>query len=102
MHPSTSTSTSSLDALQHCLSLAQDVANHQEANSAYAALRDRLQSDDPQAVELFDVMWREVLASRRSAMFWEELCNVEKGLTDRMAESHLQLRQNYLRLIQEQ
>lgn len=92
----------SVHQLQQCLTLAQDVTKHNEAKETYLGLRDRLLSEHPEATPLIDLMWQEILVSRRSAMFWEEMCNVEKKLADRMAESHLQLRQNYLRLVQEQ
>lgn len=91
-----------LDQLKQCLSLAQDVSTHAKAKERYNDLRDRLAGDAPGMAELMDLLWTEMLSSRRSAMFWEELCNVEKKLTDRMAENNIQLRQNYIRLVQEQ
>ncbi|NJN21931.1 MAG: hypothetical protein HC812_13035 [Leptolyngbya sp. RL_3_1] len=51
---------------------------------------------------MMQLLWREYVASRRSATFWQELCQVEKHLSERITESHIQLRQNYLRLMQEQ
>ncbi|WP_154655044.1 hypothetical protein [Prochlorothrix hollandica] len=47
-------------------------------------------------------MWQELMRARRSAILLQKSCDRERGLTDRMAESHVQLQQNYLRLIQEQ
>ncbi len=91
-----------LGQLQQCLSLAQDVSTHAKAKESYSDLRDRLADDAPEVTELMDMLWTEMLSSRRSALFWEELCNVEKKLTDRMAENNIQLRQNYIRLVQEQ
>lgn len=91
-----------LNQLKQCLSLAQDVSTHAKAKENYSDLRDRLADDAPEVAELMDVLWAEMLSSRRSALFWEELCNVEKKLTDRMAENNIQLRQNYIRLVQEQ
>ncbi|MGB3491458.1 MAG: hypothetical protein WBA57_01935 [Elainellaceae cyanobacterium] len=91
-----------LHQMKQCLSLAQDVSTHAKAKESYRHLRDRLADDTPEAAELMDLLWTEILSSRRSAMFWEELCNVEKKLTDRMAENNMQLRQNYIRLVQEQ
>ncbi len=102
--PSTNSSISlqPIDQLHSCLSLTQNVATHGEAEERYSQLRDRLFAEDPDAAIVMDAMWKEILASRRSAFFWEEMCNVEQKLTERMAESHVQLRQNYLRLVQEQ
>lgn len=92
----------SLEQLQTCLSLAKHTATHQEAEERFLKLRDRLVEEGSELATVMDVMWKEILSSRRSAFFWEEMCNVEQKLTERMAESHVQLRQNYLRLVQEQ
>lgn len=87
--------------LQQCLALTHNIANHTEATDDFKALRDRIAATHPQTAELLDAMWNEVLASRRSATFWQEICNVEKELSERIAANNVQLRQNYQRLIQE-
>jgi hypothetical protein len=51
---------------------------------------------------MIDMLWGELLRARRSAQFWQKTCDVERELTERMAASHFQLQQNYLRLVQEQ
>ncbi len=91
-----------IEQLQACLLLTQNTTNHSEAEERYRQLRDRLVGEAAGVAPILDLMWKEILASRRSAFFWEEMCNVEQRLTERMAESHVQLRQNYLRLVQEQ
>lgn len=48
-----------------------------------------------------DLLWKEAIAARRSAEFWHDMSNVEKDLSNRMMENMTQLRQNYLRLMQE-
>ncbi len=88
--------------LQSCLSQARELANHGSANEAFIQLRDRISATDAETATLLDLLWTEVLAARRSATFWQEICDVEKQLSDRIAANHLQLRQNYLRLMQEQ
>jgi hypothetical protein len=88
--------------LQKCLSLSRDVSRHTEAEQLFEELRHSVAADNPAAVELLDPLWQEVLAARRSANFWQEISNVEKELSSRMAATHMQLRQNYLRLMQEQ
>ncbi|MGJ3253618.1 MAG: hypothetical protein ACFE0J_21150 [Elainellaceae cyanobacterium] len=88
--------------LQHCLDLAEDVSKHSEATQQFEDLRERVAAHNPEAADLLTMLWQDALSNRRSAIFWQELCNVEKELTNRMAESHMQLRQNYLRLMQEQ
>lgn len=101
-HPRNLSKKQSVEQLQACLLLTQNTANHEEAEEQYRQLRDRLIADHAELASILDLMWKELLASRRSAFFWEEMCNVEQRLTERMAESHVQLRQNYLRLVQEQ
>ncbi|MGF1499694.1 MAG: hypothetical protein ACFB8W_23150 [Elainellaceae cyanobacterium] len=91
-----------IDQLQHCLSLVQNPQTQADADKEFEQLCIAVTQQSPDAGRLLAVMWDELVSSRRSALFWEELCNVEKQLTDRMAESHLRLRQNYLRLMQEQ
>lgn len=87
--------------LRKCISLAQEVANHAQANQAFEQLRDSLATENPQAAELMELLWQEIIAARRSAEFWHEMSNVEKDLSNRMMENMTQLRQNYLRLMQE-
>ncbi|MEB3231251.1 MAG: hypothetical protein VKJ64_09595 [Leptolyngbyaceae bacterium] len=88
--------------LQECLNLIKDAATRELAVQKYTLLRDRILTQYPAMVDLLDMTWDALLTSRRTAHVWERLCNTEKQLTDRMAESHVQLQQNYLRLVQEQ
>lgn len=97
----TQSSSNPIAQLRKCISLAQEVANHPQANQAFEQLRDSLTTENPQTVELMELLWQEVIAARRSADFWHEMSNVEKDLTSRMMENMAQLRQNYLRLMQE-
>ena len=75
-----SSSQNLLAQLKKCLSLAQDMATHAEANQAFEPLR----ASDRQ----------EVIAARRSAAFWQQMGEVEKDLSDRMLENMAQLRRN--------
>ncbi len=88
--------------LQECLDLAENVNSHSAASEKFAELHDRVARQNPEFAKLLGILWKDALSSRRSAAFWQELSNVEKELTNRMAESNMQLRQNYLRLMQEQ
>ncbi|MBD2258970.1 hypothetical protein [Pseudanabaena sp. FACHB-2040] len=90
------------ESLQEAIQLAQSVNSHQEAQATFERLHQELETQNPQAADLLALLWREYLGSQRSATFWKELCQVEKHLSDRLSESHLQLKQNYLRLMQEQ
>lgn len=88
--------------LQACVSLAQDTSRVEKASVEFSRLQDRLATENPQAAELLGVLWNEFTAANRSATFWQQICDVEKELSQRMAQSHFQLRQNYLKLIREQ
>jgi len=88
--------------LKACLALSQDVAAHEQATEQFQQLRETIATDSAQAQEVLDQLWFELLRARRSALFWQKTSDVERELTERMAASHLQLQQNYLRLVQEQ
>jgi hypothetical protein len=87
--------------LQTCLLLAQDPATQQNARQSFAELKAELDIS-PSLNEMLEMLWREVLAARRSATFWQEISDLEKQMTEQMTQNHIQLQQNYLRLIQEQ
>lgn len=87
--------------LQECLDLAQDVTTHAEANQTFLNLLGTLEAT-PHAAEIAQTLWNELLSAHRSARFWQQMSDVEKQMSDRLAETHVQLQQNYLRLIQEQ
>jgi hypothetical protein len=88
--------------LQDAINLAQQVEQHPEANQAFQEVLGDLSSQNPVAADLMAQLWKEYISSQRSSRFWEHLSEVEKNLSDRMSESHIQLKQNYLRLMQEQ
>ncbi|MBW4647846.1 MAG: hypothetical protein KME06_03980 [Kastovskya adunca ATA6-11-RM4] len=97
-----SSSQNLLTELKTCLSLVQDMENHKEAKQAFEQLHNTLNAENPQAAELTDLLWQEVIAARRAAAFWHQISDVEKEMADSMLEKLIQLRQNYLRLMQEQ
>ncbi len=88
--------------LQSAINLAQQVQQHPEAHQAFQEVLGELKTQDPVAAVLLEQLWREYIGTKRSSVFWEQLSEVEKNLSDRMSESHIQLKQNYLRLMQEQ
>ncbi|MBD0335383.1 MAG: hypothetical protein ICV62_07840 [Cyanobacteria bacterium Co-bin13] len=90
------------ESLQEAIQQAQSVNAHQDAQVTFDRLHQDLEAQNPQAADLLAILWREYLGAQRSATFWKELCQVEKHLSERLSESHLQLKQNYLRLMQEQ
>lgn len=93
---------SSAQSLENCLALAQNVEAHDQATEKFQELRTDCAQDASQAQAMIDMLWWELLRARRSAQFWQKTCDVERELTERMAASHFQLQQNYLRLVQEQ
>ena len=88
--------------LQAAINLAQQVQQHPEAHQAFQEVLAELKAESPLAADLLEQLWREYIGTKRSSVFWEQLSEVEKNLSDRMSESHIQLKQNYLRLMQEQ
>lgn len=86
--------------LQQCLELARDIHQHQTAIAQYTELRNTIVEDET-AKALIDGIWAEVLAARRASAFWEQMSDVEKDVSERLAQNHVQLQQNYLRLMQE-
>lgn len=90
------------DTLQTALKLSQAVSTHPQARSEFEQIKAQLENSSPELADLFTTLWQEYLSAQRSAAFWQELCQVEKHLAERLTESHLQLKQNYLRLMQEQ
>jgi len=91
-----------LDQLKLCFRLAEKVHTHGEAKQAFNLVRDRVNDAYPDAVELVDMLWQELISAQRSAIFWQELSDMEKHLGEKLAENQVQLKQNYMRLVQEQ
>lgn len=86
--------------LRNCLELATDINQHQAAIAQFAQLRAAIVQDEA-AKALIDTLWAEILAARRSSAFWEQMSDAEKDVSDRLVQNHVQLQQNYLRLMQE-
>ncbi|MBI4783486.1 MAG: hypothetical protein HY785_19530 [Oscillatoriophycideae cyanobacterium NC_groundwater_1537_Pr4_S-0.65um_50_18] len=86
---------------QACLSLATDMTRHAEAHQAFAEFQASLAIDNPLAAELLTLAWKDVIAARRSAAFWEQISDVERDMSEQMVATHTNLQQNYLRLMQE-
>lgn len=89
------------ELLKACLSLAQDLQSHADADRHFLDLEESL-TDDAAKTAVLTALWQEVLAARRSAIFWQQISDVERSMTEKMADNHFQLQQNYLRLMQEQ
>ena len=93
-----------LSILQDCLRLAKDAETETIAKQQYQQLRDRLAQEhhDTQMLDLLDMTWAAMLSSQKAANLWQRLLQTEQRMTDEMANNHIQLSQNHLRLIQEQ
>lgn len=87
--------------LKRCLMLAQDVTNHAEANRAFEQLCNVIDAENPMAAQLLEMIWHEAIAARRASVFWQQMSEVEKDMANKMMENMTQMRQNYLRLMQE-
>ncbi|MBW3584419.1 hypothetical protein QUB37_27290 [Microcoleus sp. AT3-A2] len=87
--------------LKKCLTLVQDVSTHTEANRAFEQLCGIIDAENPMAAQLLEMLWEEAIMARRSALFWQQMSDVEKDMANRMMENMTQMRQNYLRLMQE-
>lgn len=88
--------------LAGAIALSQDATNHAQANEQFEAVLAQIQNESPTAALLLKQIWTEYLAAQRSAKFYEGLSGAEAGLSEKMVKSNIQLKQNYLRLIQEQ
>ncbi len=88
--------------LQSAIALAQAVETHGEASQLIHDLVADLQDQSPEAIALFQQLWTAYISSQRSSQFWQKISEAEKQLSDRLSASHVQLKQNYLRLMQEQ
>lgn len=95
-------SDSMTQALAECIALLQDLQTHAAANDAFNHLQAKIAEENPAMANLLGMLWREAVAGRRSAAFWQQICDVERNLTENLSETHFQLQQNYLRLMQEQ
>lgn len=89
-------------ALKGAIALTGDVKTHPDANQAFEELIAQLPAEHETEIQLLQQLWTAYISTRRSARFWEEMSDVEKAMSDRMAQANIQLQQNYLRLVQEQ
>jgi len=90
-----------VEALGNALNLAQEIKQQAEATEQFTSILGQV-SQTPETAELLTLLWNEVLSARRSAAFWQQMSDIEKNMTDKLAANHFQLQQNYLRLMQEQ
>ncbi|MGB3788177.1 MAG: hypothetical protein WA949_09210 [Phormidesmis sp.] len=88
--------------LDGAIALAKDGSNYPQATTQFEALLAQIEPAHPEIAPLLKTLWQEYISTQRSASFWESMSDAEKGLSEKMSESNIQLKQNYMRLIQEQ
>lgn len=84
------------------IALAQSGRNYDQAAEQFAAVVSQVESESSEAATLLKRLWKEYISVQRSAVFYEGLSDAEAGLSEKMAESNIQLKRNYMRLVQEQ
>ncbi|MGC1308368.1 MAG: hypothetical protein WA885_14175 [Phormidesmis sp.] len=88
--------------LSGAMALARENNNYAQANEQFEAVVNQIESDPSEAATLLKQIWKEYISVQRSANFYESLSSAEADLSQKMAKSNVQLKQNYMRLIQEQ
>ncbi|MEL6161759.1 MAG: hypothetical protein AAGJ95_11045 [Cyanobacteria bacterium J06554_11] len=88
--------------LSGAIALAKEGKQYTQATAQFEALLTQIQAESPVTAPLLKQLWEEFMSAQRSAAFWQTLSDAEKELSDKMSESNIQLKQNYMRLVQEQ
>ncbi|PZO12674.1 MAG: hypothetical protein DCF25_17240 [Leptolyngbya foveolarum] len=89
-------------SLAGAIALAKDGKNLPAATEQFEAILAQVRTESPTGAMLLRQLWQEYVSIQRSATFWENMSDAEKGLSEKMAESNVQLQRNYMRLVQEQ
>ena len=76
--------------------------SYEQAHDQFKALLSQIEADAPAVAPLLEQLWKEYISVKRSADFWQVMSDAEKGLSEQMSATNIQLKQNYMRLIQEQ
>lgn len=84
------------------IALAQSGKSYDQAAEQFAAVVSQIEGESSEAATLLKRLWKEYISVQRSAVFYEGLSDAEAGLSEKMAESNIQLKRNYMRLVQEQ
>ena len=88
--------------LSGAIALTKEGNSMTEATSQFEALLAQVEADSPTGAPLLKLLWDDYFSVLRSAAFWLVMSDAEKDLSDKMSATHIQLKQNYMRLIQEQ
>lgn len=88
--------------LEGAIALAKNSGNYEQATTQFEALLAQIEPAHSDVAPLLKTLWKEYMSTQRSAAFWQSMSDAEKDLSEKMSESNIQLKQNYMRLIQEQ
>ena len=88
--------------LSGAIALSKEKEHLSQANEQFEALLAQVKAENPTTAPLLQQLWQEYMSVQRSADFWQVMSDAEKDLSDKMSATHIQLKQNYMRLIQEQ
>ncbi|MEL6489305.1 MAG: hypothetical protein AAFV85_00400 [Cyanobacteria bacterium J06634_6] len=88
--------------LAGAIALVKQGDSYDQATEQFEALLGQVKASSPDVAPLLQQLWKEYLSVQRSAEFWQVMSDAEKGLSEKMTASNIQLKQNYMRLIQEQ
>ena len=88
--------------LSGAIALARESDDMTQANQQFEALLTQVEAESPAAAPLLRQLWQALTSVQRSAAFWQVMSDAEKDLSDKMSATNIQLKQNYMRLIQEQ
>lgn len=88
--------------LAGAITLVKQGNSYAQATEQFEALLRQVEAESPTAAPLLKQLWQEFISGQRAAAFWETMSDAEKELSDKMSASNIQLKQNYMRLIQEQ
>jgi hypothetical protein len=88
-------------ALQAAIALSENLQTHPEAQAAFAALQPQLLAENAELAQLLQLLWERYIQAQRGAAFWQEMSDAEKALADQAVRNGMQMKQNYMRLMQE-
>ncbi len=88
--------------LSGAIALAKSGDSYDQASEQFEALLGQVAAESPAVAPLLKQLWQEYMSVQRSAAFWQVMSDAEKDLSDKMSATNIQLKQNYMRLIQEQ
>lgn len=87
--------------LRTAIALTEDLTTHPEAKAQFEALYAQLADENAAIAALLRQLWESYVTAQRGSAFWQEMSEAEKALGDQAVQNGIQIKQNYLRLMQE-